>query len=154
LLFFSTVSAQPPAIYRFEFADSRAIFCEGFDIEVDDWVTGRTTVFSDENNNPNEFVGHIGVKGTFTFVDSDTREVIQVLRDHAAYNFRGNLPWDDKDEDGHGVFFHINVPGKGVVTLVVGRAIWDADGNVIFSAGQNAGQSWDFLCEGFEGTFD
>lgn len=144
----SPAAAARPVTETFERRDVFSVDCGDFLALFDDHVRGRVTTFSDENNNPNEYVGHLRIVGTITHSVTG-----QSIRDHASINFRGNLPaQDDLDEDRHGVFFHLNVPGQGVVTLVAGRIVTDGNGNAIFTAGPNTEvlqeQSVAIVCEG------
>ena len=146
--FFSPATAQTPVTETFEFQDVFSFPCNGFNAEFDDLVKGRVTTFSDENNNPNEYVGQLRFDGTITHSGTG-----QSFRDHAVVNFRGKLDaFDELDDDRHGVFFNLKVPGKGFVTLAVGRIVTDENGNAIFTSGQNTArlneQGLLIVCEG------
>lgn len=131
LLFFSSALAQQPKVETFVEHQVFSVDCGSFQAQFDDIVTFRITSYSDENGNPNEFRAHLRFDGTLTHSGTG-----QSFRDKASIIFSGQIPFDGRNEAERGVGFHITVPGKGVVLLLVGRLLLDENGQPTFEGGK------------------
>jgi hypothetical protein len=132
VMFFSSAFAQQPIVETFAEHQVFSVDCGGFQAQFDDFVTFRITYYSDENGNPNEFRAHLRFDGTLTHSGTG-----QSLRDKASIIVSGQIPFDYRNEAERGVGFHITVPGKGVVLLLVGRLLLDENGQPTFEGGKN-----------------
>jgi len=125
--FAGTVLADPPTHLRWEEPFYEVVDCGDFDVVLDSNTRIRVTFFSDENNNPMAVEYQIKYTGITTNTGTGT-----TVPDHTVVNGRRLLTGE---RDNHGVYYHVNVPGAGVVTLVAGRVTWDDEGNISFIAG-------------------
>lgn len=146
LLVGSALSATPaagtaPQVVIFEdegFFGLPDLNCKGFKLLytlLDERVTEIT--YFDEEGNPTRVLDTFEVTGLFT--NSKTGET---FRDHAAGHVEIDLSTGVVSVAQLGFLYHS--AGEGLLFLDAGRAIFDADGNLVFSAGP----------ADFEGGFD
>jgi hypothetical protein len=141
--------AVEPTIQTQVFHDSMSIPCNGFNALFEDDVTLRITTFYDSEGNPDRFLAHLSISGTITHSVTGVS-----FKDEAQVITSGDLPLEENFETAQGVFLNVNVPGKGVVSLAVGRITRDADPGTIltFVSGQGLEelneQDLAFVCEG------
>ena len=117
--------------------------CGEFVAELVDDIKGSYNTFFDQDGNPTAFQAHVEFLGTLTNSKTGTS-----FTDYASVSFSGELPLDEKSETVRGVSDDINVPGRGIVALRVGKLIQDEDGNLTYSVGENLDRTFaDALCE-------
>ena len=126
--FAGTAFAEPPEHLRWEQPLYDVVDCGNFDLILDTNTRISVTYFSDENNNPAAVEYQYKWNGTMTNTGTGS-----VFVDSAVIN--GRRLWTG-NRDNHGIYYHYNVPGAGVVTLAVGRIVWDENGEVSFISGQ------------------
>jgi len=147
LLVGSALSATPAAgtppqvvIFKDEgFFGLPDLNCQGFNLLytlLDERVTEIT--YFDEEGNATRVLDTFQVTGRFT--NSETGET---FRDHAAGRVEIDLSTGVLSVTQLGFIYHS--AGEGLLFLDAGRRIFDADGNLVFSAGPS-----DFV-EGFDG---
>lgn len=134
---------RQPDVQIFPFHDVFSIPCDGFDVLFDDFGTFKFTTFF-KHGSPDRFQAHLQIDGTVTHSVTG-----QSFKDIARVTTSGKLPLEENLETQRGVFFNINVPGKGVVTLAVGRITRDEEPATLISFVK--GQGLEMLNE--EGVF-
>ena len=147
--FAGTAFAEPPTRLSWEVPFYEEVDCGDFDVILDSTLRISVTYFSDDNNNPTAYEYQLKYTGTIS--NSATGSS---FADHTAYNGRRLLTGGNEL---HGVVYHVNVPGEGVVMLVAGRIVWDDNGDVSFAAGPGMYEMWAepgeiaLLCESMAG---
>ena len=145
--FAGTVLAEPPTRDRWEQPFYEVVDCGDFDVILDSNTRITVTYFA--GNNP--MAVEYQVKYTGTTTNSATGNSFP---DHTVINGRRLVTGE---RDNHGVYYHVNVPGAGVVTLVAGRITWDENGEISFIAGPGMYEMFEdpgeiaMLCESIEG---
>lgn len=125
--FAGTALADPPTRDRWEQPFYEVVDCGDFEIILDSNTRITVTYFSGESNNPTAVEYQVKYTGITTSTATG-----ESYPDHTVIN--GRRLWTG-ERDNHGVYYHVNVPGAGVVTLVAGRIVWDENGDVSFIAG-------------------
>ena len=147
--FAGTALAGPPTHLTWEQPFYEVVDCGDFDIIMDSTSRITVTYFTDENNNPMAYEYQVKYTGTFTNTGTGS-----TFPDHTVVNGRRFL---SGGRDVHGVYYHVNVPGAGVVTLVADRIVFDDDGEISFVSGQGMYEMFEdpgeiaLLCETMAG---
>lgn len=137
------VGAQSPHKEYFEFSEFRSIDCGSFTVLQEDFISGHITTFFNSDGSPDRFQAHVDIVGTITHLGTG-----QSFKDHAAVNFTGELPFDEVSEVSRGIYWHLHLPGEGMVVLRAGRVILDENGLAIFTSGANTDTPpYQLLCE-------
>ena len=126
--FAGSALAGPPTHDSWEAPLDVTVDCGDFDIVLDNTMRISVTYFDDDNNNPMSYKYQIQFSGTLT--NTGTRTVHEGID-----TINGRRFWTG-GRDEHGLYYHITVPGEGVVALAVGRIVWDDDGEISFISGQ------------------
>ena len=140
----SPALTKEPQRENFEVNGAVTIYdCGDFVAELVDDIKGSYTTFFDQDGNPTGFQAHVEFLGTVT--NSKTG---RGFRDHASVSFSGELPLDERQETVTGISDDINVPGRGVVALRVGKLIQDEDGHLTYAVAESMDRTFaDALCE-------
>jgi hypothetical protein len=147
--FAGTALAEPPTQLRWEEPFYVEVDCGDYDLIIDDTARIALTLFSDQNNNPYESAIHVLFEGTIT--NTGTGSVFD-----GGGVLSGRNPWDG-GRIRQGVYYHITVPGEGVVTLAAGHVVLDVNNDIDSVAGpgmfeifgEPGEEAW--LCETLEG---
>ena len=140
LAFAAGASADTPTIVQQTLHRSIPNFipCPGFTVAGEFDVERTVMTFVDQNGTPIRQVIHVHFVGTLTNTSTG-----KAIPDEGNQIVTTDLLTGTSTTDGR---VRVNtVPGEGVILAQVGRVVRDADGNVVFFAGQN-----DFLTRDFD----
>lgn len=142
---FSPALAKKPSIERYEFPNSFPIDCDDFTALFEEDVKLTIKTFYDKNGVATHQKEHWNIIGTVTNSETGT-----VLRNHAAFNITFDLP-DDGSRSESGIYWHLSMPGKGVVVIYAGRLISEPGGEITIENGVMKPDTEDFICDGLRG---
>jgi hypothetical protein len=121
-------SARPPTHEPFSLVEPGVVECNGFQDNFVDFYTGRQTTFYDDNGEPVRLVIH--AEHTSNDVNSVTGFTVH---EHGHLTVTIDLITGTTTVTGNQEI--VNLPHEGVVLQDTGRAVFDAEGSLLFFAG-------------------
>ena len=149
-------SAIPPTFEELDPETADVVLVEdcpqdgGFDIRDDFVVEGTITTYYDRNGEPIRIWAHI--RAIDRFYNSETGKEYTAT----TANIIHFLDLQTGQDNAMGLEYQLTVPGVGLVVLDGGKLIFDAEGDVVFEAGQHqilgSNPDTEKFCEALAGT--